>query len=309
MPIASAIAPNQSERDQVVQHVVAVVRPERHLPLRVVQRMQRPPPAEHVRQPVAPVVGEIEDDRVDAERQHRLAEQEREQPLQHRRHPALVGEPAVQRHLRLVEQHEGDQRQHADARQHGVEHVHADRLAVRPALHRAPALQRQAEREGQRHLHRAIDGEQRPAVDDVLPLASSRTGTAAGSAGAPAASRRPGRTDPAWLSAPAPAQPWWRRAPRGSRKMPCGERPTSIVSIVAGRGIEHRDLLGEAAGDPDAAVRREGDVVRAAGHRCSVRIGVSVAASSDSRGAAGAVVHPQSLAVRATGTACARPCR
>ena len=51
-PISSAITPNQTKRDQVVQHMVAVVRPERHLPLRVVQRVQRPPPAELVRQPV-----------------------------------------------------------------------------------------------------------------------------------------------------------------------------------------------------------------------------------------------------------------
>ena len=109
------MTPNQRSADQVVQHVVAVVGPERHLPLRVVQRMQRPPPAEPVRQPVPPVVGAVEDDRVNHEGQHLLAEQERQQPLQRRRHPAMIGKEAVQRHLRPVEQHEGEQRQHADA--------------------------------------------------------------------------------------------------------------------------------------------------------------------------------------------------
>ena len=101
------------ERNEIVQQVIAVVRPERHLALRVMHRMQRPPPAEHVRHAVPPIVGKVQNDGVDRKGQHRMAEQRREHPLQHRRDPAVIGEPAVQRHLHLIEQHERHQRQHA----------------------------------------------------------------------------------------------------------------------------------------------------------------------------------------------------
>jgi hypothetical protein len=61
--------------------VVAVVRPERHLALRVVQRMQRPPPAQLMRDPVPPVVGKVEDQRIEEKSDPRMPEQRRHKPF------------------------------------------------------------------------------------------------------------------------------------------------------------------------------------------------------------------------------------
>src|SRR5262249_5126380 len=98
------------------EYVVAIVRPERHLPLGVVQRMQRPPPAEHMRQPVSPVVGAVQDDGIKDEGRYWLSEQEWEHPFEHRWHPAMIGQEPVQLDLCAIEQHEGEQRQDADTR-------------------------------------------------------------------------------------------------------------------------------------------------------------------------------------------------
>jgi hypothetical protein len=53
--------------DQVVEQVVAAVGPQGHLPLAVVDGVQCPPPAQRVRQAVAPVFGEVEEQQVDEE--------------------------------------------------------------------------------------------------------------------------------------------------------------------------------------------------------------------------------------------------
>jgi hypothetical protein len=53
--------------NQVVEQMVAAVGPQRHLALTVVDRVQRPPPAKTVRQAVAPVFGEVQDQEIDQE--------------------------------------------------------------------------------------------------------------------------------------------------------------------------------------------------------------------------------------------------
>ena len=63
----------------VIEQMVAVVAPHRHLPLRVVQGMQGPPPAQLVLAAVNPVLHQIE--------QHQV---------QHKAHPGLVSHPRPQ---------------------------------------------------------------------------------------------------------------------------------------------------------------------------------------------------------------------
>src|SRR3954462_9580467 len=62
----------QAVTQQVVEQMVAVVAPHRHLALSVVQRMQAPPPVEAVLRPVYPVIDEIEEDQVDGKARHGL---------------------------------------------------------------------------------------------------------------------------------------------------------------------------------------------------------------------------------------------
>ena len=130
-PISSAIAPNQTAADHVVQHVVAVVGPEGHLPLRVVHAVQRPPPAEHVLEPVPPVLAEIQDH--DIERAAPAAAWSRSSGNSVSSvggtKPASASQP-VPAACRRGQQHEGEQRQHAEPREQRVEHVGAHRAAV-----------------------------------------------------------------------------------------------------------------------------------------------------------------------------------
>ncbi len=59
-PITSATAAKNARLKDVVEQMVAIVGPERHLLLAVMHRVQFPPDADPVLQPVIPVAGEIE---------------------------------------------------------------------------------------------------------------------------------------------------------------------------------------------------------------------------------------------------------
>ena len=63
------------EGDDLVEQMVAVIGPEAELTLRVMQRMQRVPPPIGVGEPMAPIFGEIQDQRIAKERDDRMAEQ------------------------------------------------------------------------------------------------------------------------------------------------------------------------------------------------------------------------------------------
>ncbi len=150
--------------------MIAVVGPEGHLLLGVVDGMQRVPPAEIMAEPVAPVIGAIQDQHVDYEGDRLAAHQPGYQAFQGGRHVAMVGQRAVQPDLELVEQHERHQRHDADAVQQRVENVHRDGAAVGPVFQPAPFLHGPADGQHQQHLGHAVEGEQHPAIGDVVPL-------------------------------------------------------------------------------------------------------------------------------------------
>ena len=215
----------------------------------------------------------------------------------------MVGEEPVQRYLRPVEQHEGEQRQHADPRDDGVK--------------RHPPVTARAS--GQRSTGRQrSSGTQTANVITTWQRRTPRT--------APSRTTRPPthqpepieQRDQQMLLQPAggeierithvSGENTRRAVAFGLRNSPCGERPTSIVWYVAGSRVEHRDLLSAAARNPQLAVGGEGDVVRAA------RNGVAADRRQRGRvqrrgGAADAVVHPDDLSVRREEQVDARPCR
>ena len=92
-------------------------------------------------------------------------------------------------------------------------------------------------------------------------------------------------------------------SPFGFRKIPCGERPTSML-VIAGLRIKHRHLFRPAACNPQPAIRRKGNVVRAAGN--VIRADHRQCCGIDRSGrAADPVVHPDDLAVRRQEQLCA----
>ena len=67
--------PDAAEDDgleHIIEHMVAIIRPAVHLPLAVVEAVQRPPPGKGVLQAVNDVLGEIEDREIKREEQDRL---------------------------------------------------------------------------------------------------------------------------------------------------------------------------------------------------------------------------------------------
>ena len=67
-PITSAIDGEERRLQQIVEQMVAVVGPERHLPLAVMHRMQFPPEPDAMFPAVVPVAGEIQHQQIHHER-------------------------------------------------------------------------------------------------------------------------------------------------------------------------------------------------------------------------------------------------
>ncbi len=116
----------------VVEHMVAIVRPQAKLTLAVVHRVQFPPPLDLVLGAVIPVTSKVEHDQVDQEADQRSVGDARPQRVEVEVvHPAQA-EPflqAVKRGLQGEKQHQIDQPQAVDE---GVEHIHPHRAAVGP---------------------------------------------------------------------------------------------------------------------------------------------------------------------------------
>jgi hypothetical protein len=160
---------------QVVQQVVAVVAPHRHLALAVVQRVQLPPPVELVLAAVDPVVQQVEHHQVDGKGQHRHVGHAGPHLVEVEGAPARRAQAAhgvVEKRLQHEEDGQAEQAEPVDQR---VEHVDADGLAVDHRLHRAPALQRADHRD----QHHDLDGaDQQPAggVEGILGPAAQAHG-------------------------------------------------------------------------------------------------------------------------------------
>ena len=127
---------------QVVEQVVAVVAPHRHLLLRMVQRMQSPPPLEVMLPPMDPVVHKI--------KYHQIQQQTDPGDVRHTRPDAVELEGAdtchtqrtkqrIRERVYCEEQRQTKQPQPVDQ---GVEDVGADGGAVIDRFHRPPALHR-----------------------------------------------------------------------------------------------------------------------------------------------------------------------
>ena len=145
---------------QRVEQVVAVVAPHRHLALRMVQRMQVPPPAQLVLAAVDPVLEEVEDHQVDQQADQRQVGDAGPHLVDMESAPALHPQQAEQ----LVEQRVGheEQRHPEDAQpvDQRVEDVDPDRRLVPHRLGRPPALQRA----DHRHHHQQLQHpDQQPA--------------------------------------------------------------------------------------------------------------------------------------------------
>nr|GEU28068.1 hypothetical protein [Tanacetum cinerariifolium] len=102
---------------EVVQQVIAVVAPQVHVLLAVVQAVQRPPPVEMVRGAVVPVIEEIEHHEIHVEGAQRT--DGRDQRFQVKRLEALKAQQAGQAVEQRVEREEDQYREQADAVQHG----------------------------------------------------------------------------------------------------------------------------------------------------------------------------------------------
>jgi len=141
--------------EHIVEQVVAVVAPHRHLALRMVQGMERPPALPLVLPTVNPVIDEVE--------QHQV---------EHKTHPGLIGHTgpeAVQvpggqaRGTQMsqallkqgIETEKHGQLEQAQPVNQGVEHVHPHCLAIAQWLGRPQALRRPYQQQHDRHLDQA----------------------------------------------------------------------------------------------------------------------------------------------------------
>mmetsp|Transcript_36595 Transcript_36595/g.84867 ORF Transcript_36595/g.84867 Transcript_36595/m.84867 type:complete len:323 (-) Transcript_36595:1691-2659(-) len=141
--------------EHIVQQVVAVIAPHRHLALAVVQAVQRPPKVELVLPAVEPVAHEVEHDEVGDETDRRNVRHARPQRIElpggQAGQPQLAGNRVPGR-LDAEEHRQAHQPQAVDQR---VDHVGAHRRAVADGLDRPAALQQPDAEQQHRHLDAA----------------------------------------------------------------------------------------------------------------------------------------------------------
>src|SRR3990167_790882 len=124
---------------QVVYDVIAVIRPDRHPPLAVMQAVQRPPPGQRVLPSMQPVGGEVIEHEIDEERGQGIVAKPRQYPLQPRRREA----PGPHGEFDLLHQwigdHEDRQRNDAEFVQHRIDLVDQDKPVIFAGLLERPA--------------------------------------------------------------------------------------------------------------------------------------------------------------------------
>ena len=133
-------------RQHVVQQMVAVIRPETHLPLAVMQTVQRPPPVEAMLQAVHGVFNQINQDDENHERRQTIARNAGNHVLDIGAHHIVHAQPRVKFRDRNHQQQKNQQRQHTQPMEPGVDHVRAHGFFIRPLFDRAPRFQRLEQR-------------------------------------------------------------------------------------------------------------------------------------------------------------------
>ena len=138
--------------DHVVEQVIAVVAPHRHLALRVVHGMQLPPPGKTVLTAMNPVLDQIEDHQIHQQADPRIVRHARPKivKVKARQTPDMeLAHERIPQRLRREEQGQPEKSQPMNQR---VEDVHTNRLAVDHGLDRPPALQRHDHCDHDRYL-------------------------------------------------------------------------------------------------------------------------------------------------------------
>ena len=120
--------------------MVAVVAPHRHLPLRMVQRMQCPPPIEMMLAPVYPVVGEIKNDQVDDKAEHGAVRHAGPELVQVQGAEAAATQLAKQRLQRVLQGEEHHQFEQPQPVDQGIDHIDPNRPPIRHRLYWPQAL-------------------------------------------------------------------------------------------------------------------------------------------------------------------------
>ena len=99
----------------VVEQMIPVVRPQRHLLLAVMDRVQFPPDANPVLHPVIPIAGEIEHDQIDNKRDDRLRSHARPKIVEIDIGDIVQSQPALKTVEERLEREEKEQVQDARA--------------------------------------------------------------------------------------------------------------------------------------------------------------------------------------------------
>ncbi len=140
---------------QIVEEVIAVVGPQCHLLLAVVQRVQVPPPVEGVRQAVVRVVEQVEQHQVDQEADDGDGGHAGPPVLHVQVGPAPEAQLAVERVDQRLQREEQQQREQAEPVEQRVDDVRPHGAAILHRLHGAPALQRPQHQQHHGNLHQA----------------------------------------------------------------------------------------------------------------------------------------------------------
>ncbi|MNS76129.1 hypothetical protein D3C72_1096670 [compost metagenome] len=148
----------------IVQQVVAVVAPHRHLALRMVQRMQLPPPDEAVLATVDPVGHKVENHQIHQEADPGHIGHARPECVYMPGLKPLHAQAAYQPVPQGVDGKKERQAEQPQAVDQCVENIDADGVPVGHRLHRAPALQR---RNHQHHDDNLQATHQKPASGGV----------------------------------------------------------------------------------------------------------------------------------------------
>ena len=122
--------------------MVAIIRPERHLSLAVVQAVQRPPPIKTMLGTMNPIFSQVNDEQRYDKGADGVAGQPRDQVFDVRPHQIMHPKPRIE-FVDGNHQHKKNQQgQHTHPVQPGVDHVSTPRAVFRPLLHRTPRFQR-----------------------------------------------------------------------------------------------------------------------------------------------------------------------
>ena len=144
---------------QVVEQMIAVIRPQIHVALAVMQAVKPPPPVELMAGPVIPVIEKIEHEQVDEEAGDRMVGHAGPQVFQIEGLHAFHVQRCRQLILERIQKQKNQHRKRAEAMDHGIQKIDPARTAVTQRMHRDQRLQRPQYRKQQGDL---ADADQEP---------------------------------------------------------------------------------------------------------------------------------------------------